>query len=140
MGNSQSFQKIGFEDIQIVIKNHETYLLINTLQESEQNCLIVNTVPISQEETLINKYIVSNKRIRIVIYGKHNLDDTVVKKNQQLLNLGFSNIFIYVGGLFEWLILQDIYGKDEFPTTSKQLDLLKYKPRSVLNIQMLENG
>ena len=140
MGNSQSFQKIGFEDIQIVIKNHETYLLINTLLESEQNCLIVNTVPISQEETLINKYIVSNKRIRIVIYGKHNLDDTVVKKNQQLLNLGFSNIFIYVGGLFEWLILQDIYGKDEFPTTSKQLDLLKYKPRSVLNIQMLENG
>jgi hypothetical protein len=140
MGNSQSFQKIGFEDIQIVIKNHETYLLINTLLESEQNCLIVNTVPISQEETLINKYIASNKRIRIVIYGKHNLDDTVVKKNQQLLNLGFSNIFIYVGGLFEWLILQDIYGKDEFPTTSKQLDLLKYKPRSVLNIQMLENG
>ena len=140
MGNSQSFQKIGFEDIQIVIKNHETYLLINTLLESEQNCLIVNTVPISQEETLINKYIVSNKRIRIVIYGKHNLDDTVVKKNQQLLSLGFSNIFIYVGGLFEWLILQDIYGKDEFPTTSKQLDLLKYKPRSVLNIQMLENG
>jgi hypothetical protein len=140
MGNSQSFQKIGFEDIQIVIKNHETYLLINTLIESEQNCLIVNTVPISQEETLINKYIASNKRIRIVIYGKHNLDDTVVKKNQQLLNLGFSNIFIYVGGLFEWLILQDIYGKDEFPTTSKQLDLLKYKPRSVLNIQMLENG
>ena len=29
--------------------------------------------------------------------------------------------------MFEWLLLQDIYGDDEFPTTTKELDILKYK-------------
>lgn len=120
MGNSQTIFKIGFEDIQIVIKNPETYLLINTLNENEQNCLISNTVPISQEETLINKHLTKNKNIKIVIYGKNNTDETVFKKHQQLINLGFVNIYIYIGGLFEWLMLQDIYGKDEFPTTKKK--------------------
>jgi hypothetical protein len=140
MGNSQTTIKIGFEDIQIVIKNPETYLLINTLSENEQNCLIVNTVPISQEENLINKYLTTNKYIKIVIYGKNNTDDTAIKKHQQLINLGFINIYIYSGGIFEWLMLQDIYGKDEFPTTKKENDFLKYKPKSMLNIQLLENG
>jgi len=35
---------------------------------------------------------------------------------------------MYTGGLFEWLLLQDIYGKTEFPTTTNIIDLLKYKP------------
>jgi hypothetical protein len=44
------------------------------------------------------------------------------------MNLGFQAVYLYVGGMFEWLCLQDIYGKDEFPTTTRQLDILKYKP------------
>ena len=35
----------------------------------------------------------------------------------------------YPGGVFEWLLLQDIYGNDNFPTTKKELDILKYKPK-----------
>ena len=139
MGNTQTVQKIGFEDVQIVIKNPETYFLINTLSELEQQCLIVNTVNISQEELLVNKYLQTNKQIKIVIYGKNNVDETVFKKQQQLVSLGFANVYIYIGGLFEWLILQDIYGTSEFPTTKKELDFLKYKPRPILNIQMLTN-
>jgi hypothetical protein len=55
-----------------------------------------------------------------------------------LLALGFYNIFIYSGGMFEWLILQDIYGDKEFPTTSKQLDFLKFKPNKKLNICLID--
>jgi hypothetical protein len=33
--------------------------------------------------------------------------------------------------MFEWLLLQDIYGAASFPTTSKELDILKYKPPSL---------
>ena len=139
MGNTQTVQKIGFEDVQIVIKNPETYFLINTLSDAEQQCLIINTVNISQEELLVNKYLQTNKQIKIVIYGKNNVDETVFKKQQQLVSLGFANVYIYIGGLFEWLILQDIYGTSEFPTTKKELDFLKYKPRPILNIQMLTN-
>ena len=139
MGNSQSIRKISFEDVQIIIKNPEIYLLINTLNESEQICLIKNTIPISKEESIINKHLISGKNIRIIIYGKNCNDEKTFKKYQQLLSLGFYNVFIYTGGLFEWLLLQDIFGNDEFPTTSKQLDVLKYKPQSVLNIHLIEN-
>jgi hypothetical protein len=139
MGNSQSMQKINFEDVQTACKNPEIYLLINTLTELEQECLILNTVPASKEETIINHHIYSSKRIRIVIYGRNSSDDKIYKKYDQLIKLGFSNVFIYVGGMFEWLMLQDIYGYEEFPTTIKQLDFLKYKPPTRLNISLIEN-
>jgi len=139
MGNSQSMQKINFEDIQTACKNPEIYLLINTLPESEQNCLIVNTVQAQKEEQIINHHMYSSKRIRILIYGRNSSDEKVYKKYDQLVKLGFSNVFIYLGGLFEWLMLQDIYGYDEFPTTIKQIDFLKYKPPPKLNISLIEN-
>ncbi len=138
MGNTQSIKKINYEDMQAVIKNSEAYLIINTLPPSEQQCLIVNTTFAVNEELLINKYMKENKNIRIVIYGKNCNDDTTNKKYQQLLTLGFYNIFLYTGGLFEWLLLQDIYGKELFPTTKKEVDILKYKPNQMLNIGLLE--
>jgi hypothetical protein len=33
----------------------------------------------------------------------------------------------------EWLLLQDIYGADEFPTTSKLLDILQYRPTRTIS-------
>jgi hypothetical protein len=51
--------------------------------------------------------------------------------------LGFSDINVYVGGLFEWLLLQDIYGTDEFPTTRIEKDLLKFKGRKKMSLKML---
>jgi len=36
MGNSQSTQKINYEDVQYVIKNSQTHMLINTLNENEK--------------------------------------------------------------------------------------------------------
>jgi hypothetical protein len=138
MGNSQSIKKINFEDMQTVIKNAEIYLIINTLPQSDQSCLIVNTILATEEEQLINKFLKENKNIRIIIYGKNCNDDTVQKKYQQLLSLGFCNIYVYNGGIFEWLILQDIYGKDLFPTTKKELDLLKFKANQLLNIGLIE--
>jgi hypothetical protein len=138
MGNTQSMKKINYEDMQIVIKKPEIYLLINTLSPSDQSCLIINTTPIEEEEILINKFMKENKSIRIIIYGKNCNDESIQKKYLQLSSLGFYNIFVYMGGIFEWLLLQDIYGKDLFPTTKKELDLLKYKPNQILNIALLE--
>ena len=138
MGNTQSMKKINYEDMQTVIKNPEVYLIINTMAQSDQKCLIINTTIAEEEEPLINKYLKENKNIRIIIYGKNCNDESVQKKYQQLLSLGFYNIFVYAGGMFEWLLMQDIYGKDLFPTTKKEVDLLKYKPSQLLNIALLE--
>jgi len=131
-------KKINYEDMQTVIKNPEVYLIINTMSPSDQKCLIINTTIAEEEEALINKYLKENKNIRIIIYGKNCNDESVQKKYQQLLSLGFYNIFVYTGGMFEWLLMQDIYGKDLFPTTKKEVDLLKYKPSQLLNIALLE--
>ena len=139
MGHSQSTQKIGFEDIQIAIANPETYLLISTLPVNIQECLIESTIPISKEELLINTIVTSNKSIRIIVYGKNNTDETIYKKQTQLLSMGFTNVFIYIGGLFEWLILQDIFGTDNFRTTKIINDILIYRSTSIFNIKMIEN-
>lgn len=139
MGVSQSIQKINFEDMQVAYKNPEIYLLINTLNESEQECLILNTTNANKEEHVINHHMNSSKRIRIIIYGRNSNDEKIFIKYNQLVKLGFTNVFIYSGGLFEWLMLQDIYGYEEFPTTVKQLDFLKYKPPQRLNISLIEN-
>ena len=48
-------------------------------------------------------------------------------------------VYAYSGGLFEWLMLQDIYGQDLFPTTKIEKDILKFKACSILNISLLEN-
>jgi hypothetical protein len=138
MGNIQTMKKINYEDMQTVVKNPEVYLIINTLSPSEQKCLISNTTFAEEEEIIINRYLKENKNIRIIVYGKNCNDDSIQKKYQQLLSLGFYNIFVYTGGMFEWLLLQDIYGKDLFPTTKKEVDLLKYKSSQLLNIALLE--
>jgi hypothetical protein len=127
MGNSLSFQRINFENIQNM--NKQNTILINTMLSNEQDCLILNTINSTQEEITINTMLkCKQKSIRIFIYGKNANDESVYKKYNQLAQLGFCNIYIYSGGLFEWLLLQDIYGDTEFKTTSKQLDILKYKP------------
>ena len=139
MGNSQSSQKINYEDVQYVIKNSELHILINTLNEDEQYCLIPTTININKEVELINQLIkTGNKQVKIIIYGRNSNDEKIISKYNQLNSLGFYNIYIYQGGLFEWLMLQDIYGSIEFPTTKKELDILKYKPQKVLNVQLLE--
>ena len=43
------------------------------------------------------------------------------------MRLGFINIYVYPGGMFEWLCLQDIYGSEHFPTTTEETDILMQK-------------
>jgi len=143
MGNSHSMKKINYEDIQTVVKNPEIYMLINTLPLNNQECLISTTVSVDKEEVIINKYLKENRGIKIIVYGKHCNDELVDKKYQQLLALGFNNIYTYTGGLFEWLLLHDVYGKELFPVNNKDskknIDILKFKPPPVLNISLIEN-
>jgi hypothetical protein len=127
MGNTNSVHKISFKQMQTIIQNKD-YIIINTLSPDLQNCLIINTLNASQEVSIINNLIKTDKERIIIIYGKNCIDESLIKKYTQLLNLGFKNINVYVGGLFEWLTLQDIYGSDLFPTTSIENDFLKYSP------------
>jgi len=129
MGNA-SIQKYNFEDVQTILRENTPHIIINTLREDQQECILPKTISFLKEETIVNHYIQTNKNVPIVLYGLHCNDASVHKKYNQLITLGFSNVSIYVGGMFEWLLLQDIYGEEEFPTTSKEVNLLRFKPPS----------
>jgi len=130
MGSIQSTKKVNYEDIQNIINGGRTdILLLNSLDLKEQKCLIPKTLDAYREEEKINS-VIRNLDTSIIIYGKNTSDKNLEKKYLKLLELGFVNIYIYPGGLFEWLCLQDIYGRDDFPTTSDELDILRYKPVS----------
>jgi hypothetical protein len=136
--NTNIINKVNFEDIQTIIRTNNDKILINTLDINKQNCLIKNTTPAANEETLIRNLIDKQKiNTYIIIYGENCNSKKIYEKYSQLTNLGFYNVYLYTGGLFEWLCLQDIYGKDEFPTTSLELDILKFKPQSSLNALFL---
>ena len=140
MGNqSSSIHQLNFEDIQEAIKNKGKYVVINTLSSNNQSCLLPHTIDLREEESIINKLLSTNKEKFIIIYGKNVNDATIYDKYEQLLKLGFLNVYIYPGGMFEWLCLQDIYSSDLFPTTKKELDILKYKPVSRFNTLYLTN-
>jgi hypothetical protein len=148
MGNHFSFasnmsesHKIGYEDMQYAIKQ-PSYMIINTLKEQEQDCLITNTIRYDQEEQRMNQCIRNgeNGTVCVIIYGRHCNDEGIYKKYNQLVTLGFVHLYIYTGGLFEWLLLQDVYGASHFPTTRVELDILKYRPMKVLSSTLLMNG
>jgi hypothetical protein len=124
------YKKANFEDVQYALQHKHDFLIINTLSVSEQNCLIFGTMNALFEEKIINEmiYTIDIPDKPIIIYGKNANDDSPYIKYKQLNNLGIQNIKIYSGGLFEWLLLQDIYGNEPFPTTTKIIDILKYKP------------
>ena len=139
MGLVNSIQKINYEDIQYFVKNSQnlSYILINTLNENKQKCLIPNTINYEQEEKIINNYLTKNKNIKIIVYGENSNDNKAIEKYLQLQKLGFNNVYIYCGGLFEWLLLQDIYGEELFPTTSKINNALIYKAPNLFNSSLL---
>ena len=141
MGNSQSIKKVSFEDVQMASKSQAKYLIINVLTLDEQACLIEGTVPAINEENVVNRYQQTKKfDINIIVYGKNSSDEQIVKKCNQLTYNGFQNVYVYPGGLFEWLLLQDIYGAEIFSTTTDEVDILKYKAPNLFGILMIGNG
>lgn len=135
MGNNMAVKKTNFQDMQYFIENNNA-LIINT---SNQNCLIHGTIPYIQEESVINSYLTTNLTVNIIIYGKNSQDDSIYAKHKQLTNLGFTNVYVYTGGLFEWILLQELYGENEFPTNEKVFDILEFKGMSYTKTLLLEN-
>ena len=132
MGQIQSINKLNYEDILHIIQFPGDFTLINTMSLQDQECLIPTTIPALQEETVLNRFLKERRRDRkIVIYGRNCNDESILTKYKQICYLGFTNVYVYPGGMFEWLLLEDVYG--DFPVVNKALDLLKYKPASLFS-------
>lgn len=128
-------KRVDYEDIIHAIKHPESFLIINTLPIGEQQVLIKGTISYIEEETTINSFITNYTMdaVSIIIYGKNANDESAEKKYRQIQSLGFRDVFLYSGGLFEWILLQDIFGEVNFPTIGKVENLLKYKAPSMIS-------
>ena len=103
--------------------------LIDTTRDEQQSHLLsVNFDYISIQP--INKGLLKAMEVEIINAFLFN----------ETRKLGFQNVYIYVGGLFEWVLLQDIYGMEDFPTTKQERDHLKYKGRSIFTSLLLKNN
>ena len=124
MGNGIS-NLVNFEKLKEMQNDGVT--MIHTMDEGEK-VLIVGTVVAEKEIEKINKMISKNDYEKdIIIYGRNCHEyEKLVKKQKQLASLGFKNVYIYLGGMFEWLLLQDVYGTKEFPT-EKNGEILDFK-------------
>ena len=123
---------VGFEDMKIAIKNPARYIIINTLPIGEQDTLIRGTLPMDREETVINTQLndYTSPDIPVIVYGRNSCDLSVDQKQTQLRSLGIVDVYVYAGGMFEWLLMQDAYGVDEFPTTNQgRVDILHYRAK-----------
>mgnify|MGYP006150746211 CR=1 FL=1 len=128
MGNQFSLSTYHFEDIQKQIQNNDpNVIILNTMDKSQQQCLICGTLSIEDEIEKINMLMKKRQNATIIIYGKNHCDQTVYKKYIQLSKTHHLKCFMYMGGLFEWLLLQEIYGCELFPTHGNEFDLLKYR-------------
>jgi hypothetical protein len=125
MGNAQS-KNVGFEAVQAAMRSQKN--IIHVMEDAEP-VLIAGTVPAAEEVAAVELAI--KQKELIVVYGKNCGDPRVDLKCAQLLKLG-ANVSVYRGGLFEWLLLQDYYGADFFPTTAAPTDLLKYSLKAAL--------
>ena len=130
MGNNLSINRVNFEKVKNIINDND-YIIISTLPQNKQDILIKNTISIHDEETIVNNLLKTNKNKKILIYSENSSDVSLVNKYNQLNKLGFTNIFLYIGGLFEWLLLNEVYGNDQFEIFNKSnaiiIDILKFK-------------
>lgn len=124
-------KRVGFDDVLLAMKHPQMYLLISTLPKLEQQCLIPHTVPVGEEEPIMNRLMTLDLHGKkpVILYGKNCADISVEQKYHQLTTLGFREVHVYGGGMLEWTLLQDIFGTSEFPTTSVVTDLLRFQPQ-----------
>ena len=129
MGNSVSKQNIAnFEDVQKFVSETD-HVILNVMDDADQDTLISKTLSAVAEVDALNTLMDDGEFDRkILVYGRNGGDvEKVLKKQKQLVALGFTEVYIYLGGLFEWVLLQDIYGTELFKTTRRVADILRYK-------------
>jgi hypothetical protein len=128
MGNVySSYSSYDFDVISNKIMSEYDMVLINTMPDTQQSCLIKTTIKANKETEYINELYKRNKKKEIIIYGKNHRDLKIIEKYNQLKKLGFTNVHIYFGGLFEWLLLKEYYGEINFPIDGKIGDISQYK-------------
>ena len=127
MGIMYSMPSYNYHQLQDRMKKQNEIILINTLPLTRQDCLIKGTLKAFMEVEYMNKLLKTNKNKEIIVYGLHHTDLSVVQKYNQLKKLGFKNVHIYFGGMYEWLLLQEVFDIINFQTDGTIQNIVDYK-------------
>jgi hypothetical protein len=128
MGVMYSMPSYNYHQLQDRMKKQgQEIILINTLPLTRQDCLIKGTLKAFIEVEYMNKLLKTNKNKEIVVYGIHHTDTSVIQKYNQLKKLGFTNVHIYFGGMYEWLLLQEVFDIINFQTDGTIQNIVDYK-------------
>ena len=85
MGNVQTINKVTYETIQEISLHRRDTFMICTISSEKEKYVILNTVPISKEESIINDLIVNRQfQKKIIIYGENMYDERIINKYNQL--------------------------------------------------------
>jgi hypothetical protein len=118
--------------------NQPTTIMISTITDPTIP-RISNTLNPEQEVETINRVLDhGDLDIQIVIYGKNGNDETILVKYNQLNELGFNNVKLYIGGITEWLLLQEIFGVEMYPICRASQQQLNDHERMNFIIQLLD--
>lgn len=129
MGNSSSLYSLHckyniIQDYVCIPDNYciefgERVYLITVMERDESDKVIKGTIPFKEEEITMNSIIKQNKMdtVTVIVYGKDACDERIYKKAKQMMELGFKRVRIYIGGMFEWNLLVELYGDENFPTS-----------------------
>ncbi len=123
---------IGHLDLCALLNQEEgTYCLINTLPEHRQDCVIAHTLPCAEEEATLNRWLSRWEVHRpIVIYGQHAGDATIYRKYNQCVAVGFEQVFVYLGGMMEWMLLRSVSEQSahEYRIRGETVSFLRFSP------------
>lgn len=128
IGQSKLYKNyiLNFDDMKLAVDRG--YIICHIMDETDETILIKNTLSVKDEIKKINDLIKQSKFDEtIVLYGRNYTDlEKIVQRFQHLISFGFTRVFIYVGGLYEWVLMQNLYGDKLFPTNNS-IDLTNIK-------------
>jgi hypothetical protein len=122
-------QLVSFKTLQEMTPN---MVLIHTFKPEEQHCLIRGSLTAAKEMAMVQELMSDSttRDVMMVVYGRNYMDPKPYQQADHLRQLGFRRVYVYAGGLFEWLMLHDLYGAEAFPLvktdSTKDEDPLKY--------------
>ena len=133
MGASISFNVVNHQGVLDALK--EGNILITVISNHTDATLIKGTLGEAEELRHVNE-IIRKKNLdeRIFVYGENCSDSRVYSKARQLKKLGLKEVFVYTGGIFEWMLLGEVFGQDQFPVHGRVTNVVDHAGESFVSL------
>jgi len=118
-------KEIGVTDFTKLLGT-DRVLLFNGLKKQYHSCIIPRTIPYSDMKKVIKN--MKEENIAVVYCANYSCNASHKFAEKKLSHL--ETVYIYRGGVFEWLLLQKKYGKKKYPTSGDcNIEYMKHREK-----------